>query len=205
MKLTLKIFGLLCIIGIVIVITINIYIINKEKGKIDIDFEGYDYALILGAAVWGDGPSPMLEDRVLTGIKLYKDGKVKKLIMSGDGLSKKNETKVMMEYAINKGIPKEDIIIDKAGLSTYDSFKRLEKIDLKKVVIISQDYHLYRAIYDAEKMGIDAVGVNANIRLYAGQTKRDLREVIARCKDYVYTLFKIKGVHSEIDFEFNEE
>ena len=205
MKIFFKVFIILCIIGIVVTVIINLYMILNNKNKIDTSFEDYEYALVLGAAVWGDGPSPMLEDRILTGVNLYKEGKVKKLIMSGAGINGKIETKVMMDYAINKGVNKEDIIIDSAGLSTYDSFKRLaDKTSIKKVVIITQKYHLYRSIYDAENVGITATGVSANLRTYPGQIFRDIREVIGRCKDYVFNLFKFKYARSDINFEYND-
>ena len=151
-----------------------------------------DCIIILGAGIWGDKPSPMLEDRLLEGIKLYQNNVSNKIIMSGDhGRKEYNEVKIMKEYAIEKGIPSENIFMDHAGFSTYDSIYRAKDIfQAKKVIIVTQKYHLYRALYIANKLGLEAYGVGADPRKYVGATYRETREILARDKDFVKCIFK---------------
>lgn len=112
--------------------------------------------------------------------------------MSGDhGKDDYNEVGVMKQFAIDKGIPSNDIFMDHAGFSTYESLYRAKEIfQAKKVIIVTQDYHLYRALYIANQLGIEAVGVSSNPRDYSGQAMRDVREVAARCKDFLTCIFK---------------
>lgn len=134
----------------------------------------------------------MLEDRLLQGIELYKDGVSDKLLMSGDhGRKNYDEVNVMKNFAIDRGIASENVFMDHAGFSTYESMYRARDIfNAEKILIVTQDYHLYRAIYDARRLGLDAYGVASNPRIYSGQIFRDIREILARNKDFVYTIFK---------------
>lgn len=152
----------------------------------------YDCILVLGCGVNGDTPSHMLEDRLLQGIELCKSGASDKLLMSGDhGRKSYDEVNVMKKFAVDRGIASENVFMDHAGFSTYESMYRARDIfNAKKILIVTQDYHLYRAIYDARKLGIDAYGVASNPRSYSGQLYRDIREILARNKDFVYTIFK---------------
>lgn len=152
----------------------------------------YDCILILGCGVVGKTPSPMLEDRLLTGIALYEKGAAPKLLMSGDNSKLDyDEVNVMKDFAINAGIESENIFMDHAGLSTYESMYRAKEIfGAKKVLIVTQGYHLYRAVYDARRLGLDAYGVAADLRTYRGQIFRDVREVFARVKDVAYCIIK---------------
>ena len=147
--------------------------------------------------MWGDNPSPMLEDRLLKGIELYNEGIAPKIIMSGDhGQKEYDEVNIMKEYAINAGVPSEDVFMDHAGFSTYESIYRAKEIfGVKNVVIVTQEYHLYRAIYIANKLGIKAYGVNTDPRDYAGQLYREVREILARNKDFVKSIFKPKSTY----------
>ena len=152
-----------------------------------------DCILVLGCLVKSDGtPSDMLEDRLLQGIALYQNGTAPKLLMSGDhGQKDYDEVNTMKSRAIEEGVPSEDVFMDHAGFSTYESIYRAKEIfGAEKIVIVTQEYHLYRALYVAQALGIEAYGVSADLRSYAGQTKRDVREVLARLKDVVYALFK---------------
>lgn len=152
-----------------------------------------DCILVLGCQVKDDGiPSHMLEDRIKRGIALYEDGAAPKLLMSGDhGRTNYNEVGTMKAIAIEAGIPSEDIFMDHAGFSTYESLWRAKEIfGAKKVIIVSQKYHLYRALYIAERLGVEAYGVDTDYRSYSGQTMRDIREIAARCKDVFTTAFK---------------
>lgn len=171
-----------------ITVIINLYVILTtrkliDNKKIDKDF---DCILVLGAGIRNNYPSPMLEDRLLASIKLYQDGIAKKIIVSGDHQYKDyDEVNVMKNYLIEKGIPSEDIFMDHAGLSSYDSMYRAKKIfKANKIMVVTQKYHLYRSLYIAKMMDIDVYGVSANPRKYFGQTKRDIREYAARIKDF---------------------
>ena len=155
--------------------------------------EGVDCIVVLGCLVKADGtPSDMLYDRISVGVTLYQSGTSLKLLMSGDhGQKEYDEVNTMKTCAIDAGVPSEDIFMDHAGFSTYESIFRAKEIfGAKRIVIVTQEYHLYRALSIANALGIEAYGVSADLRSYAGQTKRDVREVLARAKDTVYALFK---------------
>ena len=197
MKKIFKILVVIAIISIILVLFINFYVVETAKAKMikDNDYstlKDVDCILILGAGIWGDKPSPMLEDRLKEGIKLYKDGIASKIIMSGDhGREEYDEVNVMKEYAIEQGVPSEDIFMDHAGFSTYESIYRAKEIfDADNIVIVTQEYHLYRALYIADKLDINAYGVNSDPRKYSGRAYRELREILARNKDFVNCIIK---------------
>lgn len=205
MKKIFKILNILLIIvliSIIITIIINYYIINTSKKRI-LKEEDYsklnniDCILILGAGIWGDKPSPMLQDRLDEGIKLYKKGLSSKIIMSGDhGKEEYDEVNVMKSYAIEKGVPSKDIFMDHAGFSTYESVYRSKEVfEVKKMIIVTQKYHLYRALYIADRLDINAYGVNSNSKKYSGQIFREVREILARNKDFIYTIIKPKPTY----------
>ena len=155
--------------------------------------EKADCILVLGAAVKPDGmPSAMLEDRLAVGVALYKDGAADKLLLSGDnGSVEYNEVKAMKNYALAHGVAAKDIYLDHAGFSTYESMYRAQAIfGVERVIIVTQTYHEYRAIYDAQRLGMQAAGVSADQQRYCGQTGRDLREVMARIKDFFKCIAK---------------
>lgn len=187
----------LILLSIVGILTVNFYVVLSTKSRIISideakDLTDVDCILVLGAGVYGNKPRPMLEDRILTGIELYNNGVAKKIIMSGDhGQEDYDEVNVMKSYAIDEGINSSDIFMDHAGFSTYDSIYRLKEIfEVDKVVIVTQEYHLYRALYIAKELEIEAYGVSANLRDYPGQFKREVREILARDKDLVKVIFK---------------
>ena len=199
MKKIIKYIVIILIILVIMIISINVYvkkttqkqIIKKEDSS---KLKDIDCIIILGAGIWGDKPSPMLEDRLLEGISLYKDKVAPKIIMSGDHSKKDyDEVNLMKNYAIEKGVPSEDIFMDHAGFSSYESIYRAKEIfGVKKMIIVTQKYHLYRAIYIANKLGIEAYGVGADPRKYVGETYRNLREILARNKDFIKCIFKPK-------------
>ncbi len=126
-------------------------------------------ALVFGAGVWPDGRlSAVLEDRVYTAVELYRQGKVSKLLFSGDNrYVEYNEPGYMREYALELGVPDEDIVLDYAGRRTYDScYRALHIFGVDRAILISQAYHLDRALFTANALGIDAVGVPADRRDY---------------------------------------
>ena len=197
MKKVMTYISIILIIMILIVLTINLYVKQSTKKQIieNNDYSGLkdiDCIIILGAGIWGDKPSPMLEDRLLEGISLYENNVSSKIIMSGDhGKEDYDEVNIMKNFAIEKGVPSENIFMDHAGFSSYESIYRAKEIfKAKKVVIVTQKYHLYRALYIANKLGLDAYGVGADPRQYVGAMYRELREILARNKDFVKCIFK---------------
>lgn len=157
--------------------------------------EKADCILILGAGVKDSKPKPMLRDRLLIGIELYKSGAAKKIIMSGDhGRADYDEVNVMRAFALEQGVRAEDIFLDHAGFSTYDSVYRAKNIfGAENIIIVSQKYHLYRALYIAKELGVKSAGVSADLNPYSGQLKRDIREIIARDKDFFKCIIKPKA------------
>ena len=162
MKKVIKYVIIFILIVILIVLSINFYVIISTKNQIleveNANLDNVDCILVLGAGIWGDKPSPILEDRLLTGIELYKNNVSSKIIMSGDhGREEYDEVNIMKSFAIEKGIPSENIFMDHAGFSSYDSIYRAKEIfNCKKIIIVTQKYHLYRAIYIANQLGIEA-------------------------------------------------
>ena len=189
---------IIMLIASLIPLSINFYVVGSTKKQINNEIkEEVDCILVLGAGIWGEKPSPMLQDRLDTAIKLYKDGVSNKIIMTGDhGTKEYDEVNIMKDYAINQGIPSEDIFMDHAGFSTYESIYRARDIfKVKKMVIVTQEYHLYRALYIANSLGVKSYGVNSDPRKYAGQMYREVREILARNKDFIYGIVKPKPTY----------
>ena len=168
---------------------INAIVIGSSKDNIrEISADdGYDTAVVFGAKVHEGGTlSHMLQDRMDTAIALYKNGSVKMLLLSGDGSGEWSEVEYMKKYAVENGVAKEDILLDGEGFSTIETVRRAKDVfGVEKCVLVTQKYHLYRAIYSAEKIGMDVAGASADVRTYAGQLYRDVREVLARVKDFI--------------------
>jgi vancomycin permeability regulator SanA len=137
-------------------------------------------AIVLGAGVRSDGsPSPMLADRVEAGVDLYRAGKVSRLLMSGDNSTALyDEVTAMKRYAVELGVPPDRVNLDYAGFRTYDTCVRAARVfGIRRAVMVSQRYHLPRAVYTARSVGIDAVGYAAGRNYYAGQEIYYLREL----------------------------
>ena len=185
-----------CVLAIcVCALIISGAVCNKTKDRILTpeqllaDETEIDCILVLGCRVYPDGQlSHMLSDRVETAVSLYHAGVSDCLLMSGDKRTiYYNEVDPMRDAAIAQGVPADAISMDGFGLSTYDSVARIaEEYQGKKVVIVTQRYHLFRALYIAEKLGIDAYGVSADLRTYTKRVLWEAREVLARCKDVYY-------------------
>lgn len=190
--------GIVILVFIIIILTINFYIIDSTKNQIktanQITNNDIDCILILGAGIWGNKPSYMLEDRLLEGVNLYNRKIAQKIIVSGDhGRQEYNEVQVMKDFLIKKGIPSKDIFMDHAGFSSYDSIYRAKEIfKVNKLVIITQKYHLYRSLYIAKKLNLKAYGVKSDKRKYRKQIYRELREIVARNKDFFKCMLKPK-------------
>ena len=188
----------LAIIGIVTVICVNSHvksvgghnIITPEEAA---ELKDVDCIVVLGCQVKDDGkPSDMLADRLRRGIELYNQGVAPKIIMSGDhGQKEYDEVNTMKQVAVDAGIPSSDVFMDHAGFSTYETLYRAKEIfEADRIIVVTQEYHLYRTLYIAEKLGIEAYGVNADYHTYWGQSNREAREILARCKDFIKTIFK---------------
>lgn len=155
---------------------------------------GADAIVVLGASVYADGtPSGILQDRLDDGIALYFAGAAPKIIMSGDNSTVSyNEVKAMKDYAVAQGVPSEDVFCDHAGFSTYESMYRAKHVfGAERIVVATQTYHLYRALYAASGLGLEAVGVPSDYREYAHQFQYDVREIPARTKDFFKTLLRV--------------
>lgn len=187
-------FWSLIAVGIIVVLTAlavlvpNLIITRSAHGYIVQSPEDAPHAqcaIVLGAHVYQDGtPSPMLADRLETGVKLYKLGKVDKLLLSGDhGQTTYDEVNVMLDYVLARGVPEEDVFTDHAGFDTYDTMYRARDVfQVETAIIVTQDFHLSRAVYTARTLGLEATGVVADIQPYGSETRAATREVLARMK-----------------------
>ena len=149
--------------------------------------------LVLGCAVWTDNePSPMLKDRLDTAITLYKTGVAPKLLLSGDNsIAEYSEPDCMYQYVLKQGVPDEDIFMDYAGFSTYDSVYRAKAVFCsERMIIVTQKYHMFRALKIADALGIEARGASSDQKKYSGRYFREAREVLARDKDLVKSILK---------------
>lgn len=154
--------------------------------------------LVLGCAVWADNePSPMLKDRLDTAITLYKTGVAPKLLLSGDNsIVEYSEPDCMLKYTLAQGVPPEDIFLDFAGFSTYESVYRSHAVFMAdRMIVVTQKYHLFRALKACEALGIEAKGVASNQQKYAGRYYREAREVLARDKDLFKGIIKAKPTY----------
>ena len=154
--------------------------------------------LVLGCAVWlNNEPSPMLKDRLDTAIALYRQGVAPKLLLSGDNsVVEYSEPDCMLQYTLAQGVPAEDIFLDYAGFSTYESVHRSHSVfKADRVIVVTQKYHLFRALKACEALGIEAKGVASNQQKYAGRYYREAREVLARVKDLFKGMIKAKPTY----------
>ena len=159
--------------------------------EIAVELDDIDHIIILGAGLKKDGsPSDMLADRLTVGAELLKSFPNAKIILTGDDNGEDyNEVASMKKFLMSMGIDENNLIEDGRGYSTYESIYRAANVyGADKVIIVTQEYHLYRALYISERMGLDAVGVSADTRKYLGQGFRNAREHLARVKDFFMTI-----------------
>ncbi len=199
LKKIISILLLIALIGASVPLLINIYILEYTNEYIltveEASEHNYDCVMVLGAGVWGTSPSPMLEERLNRGIEIYKTGCTDRILMSGDhGRESYDEVNVMKDFAVSAGAVKNEVFMDHAGFSTYESMYRARDIfEVKSIVIVTQKYHLYRAIYNARKLGLDAYGVAADGQYNYSLPVRgynNFRESLARCKDFLWCIAK---------------
>ncbi len=188
--------------GVAAVFGIDAYVKNTAKKSIITEAEAaeltdIDCVLVLGCKVNGDRPSDMLEDRLLCGINVYNSGAAPKMLVSGDhGTVGYDEANVMKQYAMDKGVPSDDVFMDHAGFSTYESVYRAKEVfGVKKMIIVTQSYHLYRAVYIARQLGIEAYGVPSDYDWYVAEFQRNVREILARNKDFFAVIFDVKPTY----------
>ncbi len=173
-------------VSVGVVDTTSASVLSASEAEAALASGEYDCILVLGAGVRADGtPSDMLYDRVKVACDLYAAGQgTVPLLMSGDHTGDYNEVGVMKSLAASLHVPTEDVFLDHEGYSTYESLYRAKHVfGAEKLLIVTQEYHLYRALHIARELGMEAVGVSADLRDYRGQTRYEAREVLARFKD----------------------
>ena len=178
-----------CVINAVVMLSASKYIISADEAA----GREADCVLVLGAKVNSNGTlSHMLEDRMSTGVDLYQSGAGKKILASGDhGRDSYDEVNHMKQYAVGRGVDPDDVFLDHAGFSTYESMYRARDVfEVKSAIVVTQKYHLYRAVYNARRLGIDAYGVAADKRVYGKPVYNFVRESLARCKDFFMCIFR---------------
>ena len=191
------------LLGTAAVFGINAYV--KHVGGRNIlseeeacEMKDVDCIIVLGCQVRSDkSPSDMLKDRLDHALVLYEGNASKKLLMSGDhGRTDYDEVNAMKQYAVDRNVSSEDVFMDHAGFSTYEPVYRAKEIfGCERVIIVTQEYHLYRALYIAERLGLEAYGVAADGYDYPGQTLREMREILARNKDFLTGIIKPKPTY----------
>lgn len=202
-KLRLVIYSLIAIfiVGILSVLAINIYVIKYAEKYVFTDIKNLpnkQTVLVLGAKVQDMKLSPILYDRVVKGNEIYKSGKAEKILLSGDhGRKNYDEVNAMKKYVMEniKDIDYSDIFMDHAGFDTYDSMYRARDVfGTKSIIIVTQEFHIYRAVYIARKLDIDAVGFSVSESRYSKelQLNWDIRECLARVKAFFDVLLDSK-------------
>ncbi len=181
--------GLLCAGA---VIGINAYMISYVSDYLieadDLENYSFDCITVLGAGLWDGEPSPMLKERLDFALEAYETGCSTKFLMSGDhGREDYDEVNAMKDYVVENGVDKDSVFLDHAGFSTYETMYRARDVfKVEKTLIITQKYHLYRAVYNARKLGIDAYGYLREEKIYS--VGNDIRESAARVKDFFYCI-----------------
>ncbi|HIQ57711.1 TPA: YdcF family protein [Candidatus Gracilibacteria bacterium] len=171
---------------------LHLYELNDNEVKYHHFYET-DVAIVFGAAAWKNGPSDAFADRLKIAQKLYESRNIKKILISGDnGKLQYNEPETGKKYLIEKGVKSEDIVLDYAGFRTYDTCARASKIwNIKNAYLVTQEFHLSRAIFTCEQFGISAIGVSASTQVYKNHWKNLFRETLAQQKAfYEVLLFK---------------
>ena len=176
-------FGLFAIF--VLFLTRFVFLIYASPRTFSLDeVSDQKVAIVFGAGLLRDGSAgPVLSDRVETAVKLYQAGKVDKLLMSGDNrFVEYNEPEAMRQYALKAGVPDEDIVLDYAGRRTYDTCYRAHEIfQVKSAVLVTQPFHMARALYLCNSLRVESVGVEADNRYFLKRSRLiwNIRELFA--------------------------
>lgn len=200
-RLILILFALCVICGLTLGV-LNYHVIESTGGvtysledfeNSDVSLAHYDAVIVLGCAVWSNGPSPMLADRLRTAAAVYKTGCADYILVSGDSEFPEDydETGAMKAFLIEEGVPEADIKCDPLGLSTYETAMRSAYLfDINSAVVVTTEFHVARSVYDCRAFGIESVGVEAINSGYVIRTYNYVREFIARGKDFVFAIIK---------------
>lgn len=186
--------GMLVVACILVIGGVNAWVVLSAKADIQsLDEvlacnppERADCIIVLGASVYADGSlSPILENRVDAAIELYNRGLASTIIMSGDGREANyDEPAAMKRYAVERGVPAADVCCDPGGYHTYDTMWRVANVyRAESCLVVTQEYHLYRSVFDAHGVGLDAVGVISDEGAYEDQLWYDMREIAGRVQD----------------------
>ncbi len=188
----------LALVGVLTLAAINKYVYSQNSDKIKTSIteipteEPKRTAIVFGARVWDDGsPSNSLYDRVLTSVELYRAGRVQKLLMSGDKTGENyDEPAAMKKLALSLGVPESEIILDNDGKRTFETCSRAKEVfGVQKAVLVTQDYHLPRALYLCNSLGVDSIGITANRRKYDGENYYHFREFFSTASAWFEIIF----------------
>jgi SanA protein len=184
----LKMLLILAILAILCPVVINGIVLIEKKNIVSIDqLKPAQAVMILGARVYANGKvSDVLYDRMQTAFEVYMAGKAEKILISGDhGRTGYDEVNAMRKYLINWGVPAEDIFMDHAGFTTYESMYRAKEVfQIQTMIISTQEFHLPRSLFIAKGKGIIVQGIKADKQKYRDMSKNNLREFLARVKDF---------------------
>lgn len=191
--------ALACVVfSVLLVMFANVYTVATTRDDVHtveaLEGSHADAVVVLGASVFADGtPSDILADRLEVAVDLYLAGAADVVIVSGDNRdSHYNESDAMKKYCVELGVPAADVLVDHAGYDTYSSMYRARSAyGSEDVIVVTQAYHLYRALATAQGLGMQAEGVPADKGAYDNQLSYSVREVAARTKDFVQTLFRV--------------
>ncbi|MFC6860285.1 SanA/YdcF family protein [Zunongwangia atlantica] len=189
---------ILIVLGILITLGLESFIAQDTSSRIYSNVNTIPTAktaIVLGASVHSDGQlSPILQDRVDSAIDLYKENKVEEILISGDhGSDSYNEVDAIANYLKNHGIPQDKLLLDHAGFDTYDSMYRAHNVfGIKDAIVVTQEFHLPRAIFIAKHLGLDYHGLQAKERAFKIENKIMKREKLANYKAVFEVIFKIE-------------
>ncbi|MDH0658139.1 MULTISPECIES: vancomycin high temperature exclusion protein [unclassified Empedobacter] len=185
MRKSMFVVGLIAVFTLIVALIIQVftsYYIYNYQGNIP---SNYRVAVVFGAKVQANGqPTRFLKDRLDAAIRLYKEDQVDVILLSGEKLHENfNEIDVMEKYLLDRGVKIEDTYLDGAGLDTYSTIYRTKNIyQFDKVILISQSYHLKRALFLGKVFGLDCIGYNADSGPYKTEGKQSFREILANIK-----------------------
>lgn len=183
------------LIGIALILTAMSLIVYLSPQSLIVKAENVQHAeciIVPGAKVNGDLPSATLEDRLIVAYQLYEAGKAPKILVSGDhGTKEYDEVNAMRDYLLKKGVPIADIFMDHAGFDTYQTMKRAKEVfDVKSAIVVTQDFHLPRALFLGQSVGLTVQGVETSLRTYGGEMVWTMREIPASWKACFEALFQ---------------
>lgn len=191
----------LIFLAVILIVLVQLAVlgIGKAHLRTDVsDLNKADCILVLGAGINYDGsPGPYLQERLDTAIELYWGGYADKLLLSGDnGQVEYNEVASMKDYCLDAGVPAEDIFLDYAGFSTYESMYRAKAVfKVESVIVSTQEFHEYRAIYTGTVLGMKTQGYSAKAVQSANSKALAIREFLAREKDFFKAILRIKPTY----------